>query len=301
MTSSRTNRVICDWLDLTYSPIDAPYPVLNRMLLDAGFFVESRDRVDFVYTHPAELQGVLKVGQYRGTYRVSISGAICRQLRALGIWEDLLFELGQVPHRVTRLDAAMDLPVDGAAMIAHLRSTYPEGSVNLRRKAVKTTCILEVRPDGRESGTWYAGRRSKARVTARVYDKALEALSKRGEVMPPTTRVEVTASGGDSGATLRDAMLPDALFWHIAAPAILKAPEGAPMWKPNTEMGWTPPPPRDFNAAEMLKRRVESLAILDALAVVADELGSNGRAYLVSLIAKRLEAHRASGDAEEAA
>lgn len=301
MNAPRTNIVICDWLDLTYSPLDAPYPVLNRFLLDSGFFVESRDRVDFVYTHPQELNGVLKVGQYRGTYRVSISGAICRHLRLLGIWEELLFELGQVPHRVTRLDAAMDLPVDGALMIAHLRKTYPDGYVNLRRKSIKTTCILEVRPDGLESGTWYAGRRSKARVTARVYDKALEALSKRREYMPPTTRVEVTASGGDSGATLRDAMLPDALFWHIAAPAILKAPEGAPVWKPNTEMGWVPPPPRNFNAADLLKRRVESLAMLDALASVADELGPNGRAYLASLIAKRLESSGRSDASEEVA
>ena len=295
MTSlPRTNRVICDYLDVTYSPADVPYPAVNRLLLDAGFFVESYDRVKFVYTHPAELAGTLVVGPTRGRMRISTSGAICRLLRSLGLWEQYLFELGQSPHNVTRLDAALDLAMDGADLVAAMRKRHPGGSVNLRRKSVKTTVMLAVRDDGRETGTWYAGQGSKARLTARVYDKAWEALCKRGEVIPPTARVEVTARSREVGVTLRDAMLPDALFWHIAAPAILTAPEDAPMFVPNTEPSCTAPPPRDFDPADLLRRRVESLAMLDALALVADEMGPNGREYLLSLFRKRLESPVAS-------
>ena len=282
-----THPIICDFLDVTYSPSEAPWPSINRILLDAGFDAESSDRSSFTYRLG---RAVVKFGPSRGSLRASFSGAACAALREQGTWPDVLSELSSVPHRVTRVDAALDLAIDGADMVDLMRQRYPSGQVNLSRKAVATSVVLAIRPsDGRETGTWYAGRHTKARFTARVYDKAWEALQKRGESLPPRTRVEVTASGGDSGATLRDAAEPAALFWHLASPAILDAPEGAPVWTPNRDLGWVAPA-KPFDPAALLKRRVESLAMLDALALVADELGPHGRDYLLSLLEKRLQA-----------
>lgn len=288
MTSSRSDLpIFCDWLDVTFSPDCAPFPSVNRLLLDAGFDAETSDRVSYTYRHG---RAVVVFGSTRGTMRVSVSGSACALLRSIGRWDDLLSELSSVPHRVTRVDAALDLPMDGADLVDLMRRRFADGSVNLTRKAVTTSTFLAVRPsDGRETGTWYAGRRSRARFTARVYDKAWEALEKRGEKMPPTARVEVTAAGGDSGATLRDAALPAGLFWHIAAPSLLDAPEGTPVWNPNQDLGWVAPT-REFDPAALLRRRVESLGMLDALAAVADELGPEGRNYLLSLIEERLRA-----------
>lgn len=288
MTSCRSELpIFCDWLDVTYSPDDAPYPAVNRLLLGAGFDVESHDRVTFTYRHPST-RGVLVFGPSRRSMRVSASGTVCALLRALGLWQDFLFELSTSPHRVTRVDAALDLPMDGADLVAHMRTRHSTGQVNLTRKAIRTSTFLAVRPDdGRETGTWYAGHRQQARFTARVYDKAWEALEKRGELLPPTARVEVTAKGGDSGATLRDAANPAALFWQIASPAILEAPEGVPVWTPNSDLGWVAPQ-RDFDAAAVLQRRVDSFAMLDALATLADDLGPEGRPYLLQLIEARL-------------
>lgn len=287
MTSSARSElpVFCDWLDVTFSPDCAPFPSVNRLLLDAGFDAESIDRVSYTYRNG---RAVVMFGPTRGTMRVSVSGSACALLRSIGRWDDLLSELSSVPHRVTRVDAAIDLPMDGADLVDLMRRRYSSGSVNLTRKAVSTSTFLAVRPsDGRETGTWYAGRRSRARFTARVYDKAWEALQKRGELMPPTARIEVTAGGGDSGATLRDAALPAAMFWHIAAPSLLDAPEGTPVWTPNQDLGWVAPT-RTFDAASVLRRRVESFAMLDALALLADDLGPEGRNYLLSLIEDRL-------------
>ncbi|MNG06507.1 hypothetical protein D3C84_897530 [compost metagenome] len=109
-------------------------------------------------------------------------------------------------------------------------------------------------------------------------------LTKFGALLPPTARVEITIR---EGATLRDAAEPTACFWHYAAPAILKAPEDAPMWTHDTENGWTAPK-RDFDPAALLKRRVEACAELDALLDVADLLGPSGRAYLASLLERRV-------------
>lgn len=282
-----TPPIICDWLDVTYSPDCAPWPTINRILLDAGFDAESSDQTSFSYRLG---RGFVKFGPSRGSLRASFSGAACAALRDHGTWDDLLSELSSVPHRVTRVDAALDLSIDGADMVDLMRQRYPSGQVNLSRKAIATSVVLAVRPsDGRETGTWYAGRHQKARFTARVYDKAWQLLQKFGEVIPPRTRVEVTASGGDSGATLRDAAEPAALFWRLASPALLDAPEGCPVWTPNRDLGWVAPA-KTFDPAALLKRRVESCALLDALALLADDLGPSGRDYLLTLLEKRVHA-----------
>ena len=173
-----TPPIICDWLDVTFSPSEAPWPSVNRLLLDAGFDAESADRSTFVYRLG---RATVMFGPSRGALRASFSGSACAALRDHGTWSDLLSELSSVPHRVTRVDAALDLSIDGADLVDLMRKRYASGAVNLGRKAVQTSVVLSVRPDGRETGTWYAGRLTKARYTARVYDKAWEALQKRGD------------------------------------------------------------------------------------------------------------------------
>lgn len=285
MTFSRSFEAFCDWLDVTYSPIDCPYPELRLLLLGAGFEV-SRDSGGSTVFLPAKGRGVAKVTHSSKYAKVSLSGGVVAALRDLGLWDEVLSILGTSPHKVTRLDAALDLPVDAADFIAALRSRYPEGSVSLGRKSLPVTVMLAVRSDGRESGTYYVGHRTAARQTCRVYDKSLEMLDKYGQVIPTTTRVEVTARK-DSGATLRDAAIPSALFWHIAAPAILQRPEDIPVWVPNTEMTYTAPT-RPFVPADVLRRRVECSAELEALLAVADGMGPAGRDFLLSLLRRRV-------------
>ena len=189
----------CDWLDVTFAPDNWPYPELNLLFLGAGFVV----RREITGAQPTFLRVVLvpsNSSRRRSTLR-SLSGSPAVALRDLGLWGEVLSILSSSPHKVTRLDAAIDLPTDAAPFIAHLRRKYPAGMVNLGRKALPVKVMLEVRPDGLESGTYYIGHRTSARRTCRVYDKALEMLAKRGCQLP-------YYSGGshrqkDAGATLR--------------------------------------------------------------------------------------------------
>jgi hypothetical protein len=301
MTSSRASElpVICDWLDATYAPTECPYPELNLLLLDAGFEVARDTGGSRCYMPPAGARGMIRIEHRQRFARISLSGGACSALRSLGLWEQVLMILGSSPHKVTRVDAALDLPLDAADVIRALCARYPEGKVNLSRKALPVTRMTQTRDDGQESGSYYVGRMTKARFTARVYDKSLEALSKRGEQLPTTTRFEVTACK-DSGATLRDAALPAALFWHIAAPAFLTRPEGVPMWVPNDDQGWTAPK-RAFDPAETLRRRVEGSAELEAFLDVADSMGASGRQYLLHLISRKLRELDDSQESPEAA
>lgn len=282
-------RIFCDYLDVTFRPDDCPAPALVRLLLGLDFAVTRDTGGSALYIPPKPHRGAIKI-DHRATFaRVSASGGACAYLRESSAWDDYLFILADSPHKVTRLDAAMDLPMDGADMLDVLRSRYPTGSAALTRKALKMDYITSVRPDGRYTGTVSFGYGSSARFRAIVYDKAWEALNKRGESLPPTTRFEVTARK-DSGATLRDASMPTALFWHIASPALLQAPsEGVPVWEPNTDYLYTTTP-RSFDPAETLRRRVEFSAELEALALLSDSLGPEGREYLKSIICKRVDA-----------
>lgn len=278
--------IFCDWLDVTFAPNDCPYPELNRLFLGLGFAVlDTGDRNKHVYRAPSPGWGVVEVRQAGRWDRVSISGGVCGYLRSTSQWLPVLSMLSDQPHKVTRLDAAMDIAMDGADLVERMHRLYP-ASVNLGRKALKTSVFLAGREDGRQTGTWYAGHRSKARLTARVYDKAWERLCNVGAEVPPCGRVEITARK-DYGATLRDAAEPAALFWEGASPAILQAPENVPMRNSDMALGWTSTPAA-FDSSELLRRRVENLAEIDALAMVADDMGPYGRQYLLGLLRKRL-------------
>lgn len=298
MTSSPSDLpIFCDWLDVTYSPECAPFPTVNRLLLAAGFDAETHDHDSYKYRHPHQTSAVVTFGRSRQAIRASFSGIACAVFRGLGLWQELLSELSSVPHSVTRVDAALDLPMDGADLVDRMRRRYPGGTANLTRKAMPTSTVLSVRPeDGRETGTWYVGQHKRARYTARVYDKAWESLQKRGVLMPPTARIEVTARGADAGATLRDAAEPAGLFWHLASPAILDAPEGTAVWTPNRDLGWDAPK-RDFDPGALLRRRIEAMAQLDALAALADEMGPGGRAYMLGLIEARVRGSQGPSEA----
>lgn len=286
MTSSANSPlVLTDCLDVTFSPKDCPYPDVNSLLLDTGFKPIRSDRGDgALYTAPGD-RGTVKIDQRSRFARVSCSGASCHHLRKSNAWMDYLSILSTAPHTVTRLDAALDLSIDGADLVDSMRRMHASGSVSLGRKAIRTSVILAVRDDGRESGTWYAGYGSKAKATAKVYDKALQMLQRFGEVIPPRGRVEVTAWKG-FGATLRDAALPEAIFWHIASPALLQAPEGVPMWQPDTDGGWTAER-RELVPAQVLRSRVESSAELDALIALAETF-EGGLPYLRHLLNQRI-------------
>lgn len=299
MTSSASSspQVIVDALDVTFSPADFPYPGINALLLATGFKPISAPAGGTpLYRTPCG-RGTVKIDQRARFARVSCSGAACHHLRMSQAWLEYLSILSESPHCVTRLDAALDLALDGADLIDSMRTLHKAGSVSLGRKAIQTSVILSVREDGRESGTWYAGYGSSAKATAKVYDKALQMLQRFGEVIPPRGRVEVTAWKG-YGATLRDAALPEAIFWHIASPALLQAPEGTPVWKPDTDGGWQIER-RELVPAQVLRDRIENSGELDAFIELASSF-QGGLEYLRHLLNQRVSAAASEGASKSA-
>lgn len=285
-SASSTSGVFCDWLDVTYSPTDFPYRELTRFLNDA----DGRCSFSDSSSESWELgDGVLKLEQRARFARVSASGSVLSYLRAKSLFHNYLWLLADSPHRVTRCDVALDLPIDGAKVVRSLRRRYPQ-ECKLTRKPQRTKSILQARAsDGVQTGTFYIGHRGKGKVTARVYDKAHEAFENRKQDLPPTTRFEITV-GKDMYPSLKDAGSPEAMFWHFAAPSLLKRPSGVPEWVPCEVANWTMPQTL-IAPAEVLKRRVENSADLSALLVLAEQVGPGGYDYLLTLLDKRVKSH----------
>lgn len=287
MTCSQS-RVFCDWLTVSFRPDDSPLPDVCLWLDHQCCPVRFSDDRSSLYDVGG---GTLRITFGKGFHSFSVSGVGLMYLRNMGLYSDYLSVLASCPHNVTRLDAACDYPIDGPVFLRRLEGQYPADLIKLQRKAIRVTRLYSSRlSDGQLTGTWYAGHKSSARVTARVYDKQAEALDNRGESLPPTTRVEFTFSK-DHGCTLRDAYMPYSLYHQYASPSIVPVPSDAEPWVAHGE-GWdsvarVPPLP-----IELFKRRVELSPEIARLVVLAASYGAEGDAVLLRAFQTGIARHR---------
>ena len=236
--------------------------------------------------------GTIKVITTHRYHKVSVSGGVLDVLRSEGDLEAFLFVLSEVPHAVTRLDAAQDFEVDGPDALRHLESLYPADRVNLSRKAMKVQRVYSAREsDSRQTGTWYVGHRSKAKTTARVYDKSQEVLDKTGLVLGKrVTRIEITVKKA-VGPSLRDAADPERLFYHVASPALLPRPAHVGYWEPADGFAWALGEFDNDLTLDLFRSRVEYSPDLDRLARLASGFGANGVDMACRVFRERLLAY----------
>lgn len=280
------SEVFCDWLDVTCSP-ETSFLATLRQFCDVHAWpiaYADNERVMIVVG-----DGKLVLDIKDRYHRASASGSVLSLLRTTGLLESYLALLGAVPHRVTRLDAAVDVGVDAPVVLRSLEARYPMDRVSLSRKASTVTRMYSAREsDGRLTGTWYVGHRSSARVTARVYDKQAETLHRTGLDSPPLTRYELTFKK-DLGCTLRDALMPASLFYQYASGSLLAPPAPVPEWVPNTDADWTAVPVDIKLDYELFCRRVELSPEIERLAALAATFGPNGRPALIRAFTRGID------------
>jgi hypothetical protein len=277
----------CDWLNVTCDPDNSFVPAMLEFLdfisCPVAYADDEKILIDVGF-------GKVKItmGQKSRFHSVSASGSVLSHLRSSNLFSDYLSVLASVPHKVTRLDAAIDLSVDAPLYLRMLERQYPDDRVKFTRKTVKVTRLYSAREsDGKQSGSWYAGNYGKARLTARVYDKQLEALDNRGESLPPTTRIELTFAK-DFGCTLKDASMPASLFFTHCKP-VLDTETNHVVWESYAE-AWEGTPldvPLDW---QIYQRRLQNSPEIAALIVLAAKLGPTGKDMLMRNFEKHLDA-----------
>ncbi len=282
-------RPFADWLDVTCSP-DCSF--LDRV----DDFCDSR-LVPVVFRNDdcssrRYGEGSLKCEHRQRFHRVSLSGAVLSQMRSDGDLEPFLGILSEVPHSITRLDVAQDFNIDGPKALRHLEKRHPTDKVNLSRKAMAVTRVYSARESDRKlTGSWYVGRWSKAKTSARVYDKSQEVLDKHGLLLEQaTTRIEITVRKA-VGASLRDAADPERLFYHVASPSILPRPGSVGTWEPLDGYSWSLDPVDTEMTLDLFRKRLEFSPDMDRLAALASRFGPTGVDMACRVFRERLTSH----------
>jgi len=281
-----------DWLDVTYHPADVPLEELKKLLIAYDFVphpltaegLECYQHIDQTTLTPSK--GMLQISCKQKAYRISASGGVLATLRRLGGFNQYLTVLASSPYRVTRLDAALDVNAYAPSVIAALDLKYPQQVTLARQRPLKTSVYLSRRPDGARSGTWYAGQRTQARVTARVYDKTYELLLKSGLSIPDEyVRYEFTFKKGM--ANLNDAYDPASIFYAHSS-AVVTPPHDTPAWTQSDVPSWVSDPVNVLYHEAML-RRVQSSLDLRVMQEIADHMGPEGRPTLIHGLCKMLD------------
>lgn len=285
--------VICDFLSVTV-PRERWSEVREGIVgpLDAvGASVDYDEGEDGALWRVGD--GTVKAKRYGPVVSLGASGAVLAGLRALGAFGAYLSAIGAVPHKVTRLDAAHDVSEDTPPVLDRLvAKAASDAGLSLTRKRVLSrhvTRLVARREDGQDTGTCYIGSRN-AEVRAAIYDKREERLGRGLADVGPLTRYELRLKSG-VGATLHDAMDPEALFWHYMSPGVLDRPEGVREWVSNAEgfaVEWGDKP----LPAALLVRRVQASADIADVVARARGLGPRGFDFLVGELRKL---HDASG------
>jgi hypothetical protein len=224
--------------------------------------------------------GTIKIYETKQVGVVSLSGASLAHLRLRGLFGEYLAAVGQEPHKITCLHPAFDQRVDAPPRIQSLYARAKRGLVSLSRKALDPRQGLDawLKPgvvDGRQTGTVYLGGKS-AHVRAAVYDKRDERIRAGCPDPGPMLRHELRLKGhAAAGCTLRDAFDPTAVFWHYAAPDLLRRPQGVADWAP-LAAGYELPPMRVYDPQERLQRIVDNSLDLARLFELATALGPRG-------------------------
>jgi len=284
------NVVFCDWLDVTYSPDENVIPELSQFLLSHDFVLDKKSSSDdkLIY-RPLMVKefGAIKIDITFRFVRISTSGAVLSFLRYHNLIPSYLYLLGQLPHRVTRLDLSLDIDKDFPPILQGLRRHYSDGMVSFSRKKQTSRTYLVTRDDGQESGTYYIGT-TKSKISSRIYDKQLEYFEKRHYHIPTCTRYELVFKGG---VTLKDAANGVPLFWKHSSVVLLNymKPKNVPTWIDGSKYsGWTseiePNPPY-----VRLERILEDDSLLEAMELISSLL-PNGRRILDGMISKKLDA-----------
>lgn len=278
---------VADFLNVTV-PTEHADSVLAEILPLFSLLGLSGERFGKVLCHRTEEGGTFRFEDKDRFWMFGASGSALATLRAAELFPSYLGAFASVPHRVTRLDVAMDTGAPAHHVIKPLYDrAHSTDGIRLTRKRVRPSTakwITSRDPEGNDSGTLYLGGRT-AEVRAKVYDKRLEQFEKRGTLLPHFwTRYEVTVTG-KAGASLRDAHSPTALFWHYMHDVMgCDRPSEVPEWIP-CDGGYNLPAKVSLLPAELLMRRLERSAEVEQWVALADQLGPHGRAWLVKQFA----------------
>lgn len=236
-------------------------------------------------------RGSVKIKQRHGYALVGLSGNAIEVLSSKHQFESLLWVFAAQPHRVTSMDIAHDVAVPSRPVLNSLwRRARGAKGIRLSKKRVLPKNVnrhmVHCLYDDGSTGTIYLGRRT-SEVHCKVYDKRNEIYDRTGsDIGNDLVRYELTVTS-KMGISLKDVQQPESLFWNFMS-EVLPPPNVAPSPWVAGGQGFVMPERFKVMPAEKLKTIVSGSPELDRWLKYADEVGPNGREFLVGLLTRRI-------------
>jgi hypothetical protein len=287
---SLRSDVFCDYLNVSMPTDD-----------HERFMLEFTPLLDEIGCVPGPVPGLYCLSGHTGAFKLTrrqgvvvhtFTGGLLQVLRDYGQFLPVLAIISHYPHRVTSADFTLDEYVSAPPRIAEAYSYGVSGQLRFTQKAIAPGAIRQLLSPtvyddaGYPTGTVYIGVRGRHEVFSKLYDKRQQIKQSTGRDIPDTLRHELTVTS-KMGITLRDVAEPYKCFAHFY-PEKLLAMDRSQKWEGNGE-GFELNKRPDKLPAQILKKRVEDSPELDSLLRIADKIGSEGRNYLLSLLAKKLK------------
>jgi Replication initiation factor. len=281
----------CDYLGLTFPRAevgDAAPPIVETILLllaELGCQLTS--------------EGVYELGAYSGkvyskrrgaVWMFSISGAAMRSIREAGLLKEMVMLIHDVPHRVTRLDASCDYATDAPQFLAGLHRRLRKGSIVMGKKVVRDsdmTAYICKNERGYRTGTIYLGS-PKAEVRGCIYDKQFERVSKGFSDPGEMLRIEIRLRS-QVGCSVFDAVSPERLYYHYAAPDLCELPESVRPWEANGQGFEVQHNEAQFTPYARLKSLIGESAVIDQMFRLARMDGAGGLQSVFGLLQRRFD------------
>jgi hypothetical protein len=278
----------CDYLTIT-TPKDNDKSLLNDVMpiLDAlGCYEDGENQ----FYEPLG-KGLFKI-YTRGNVDVyNASGAFLGALRSKGLFNDLLMQIANYPHKVTRLDATVDFRLDAPEYLEEIYQRGSTGLINLTRKSVNTDHVTRLSGKNREgidTGTVFLGSKEKSEVYAVCYDKRQETLFRDRQDPGLMLRIEIRIKG--QGATLRDVSKPHDIFYNYACKSLVEPPEKFTGWVGYGEGFELETSKDNFTVWERLWSKFSNSRDIEKIVTLAlDEYGSDALEELTKLLRKRID------------
>lgn len=271
-----------DWLSISFASSHSPFFDLDILFKQLGV-VQHNDlprRSIYKFLDGGSAHCMLE----KDFHSFSFSGSCLESIRRLDLSNDLLSALMLYPSNITRLDIAYDMPVSFPTYYKNLQALYPKGSVEVLGKIRKSQVILSNCPRTNQmTGTYYfQDKNYKGHTKIKVYDKSNEVHSRTGDVIRPTTRIELTLN---RSVGLKDFVSPSSAFWHHLPDNLVKTPENVPQFVKTPRLVLTDSSSSELTAFQKFDILIEHSAYL---AFIKDNMVgkplADKRAFRLSLL-----------------
>ena len=292
MNETNVIKPVCDYVNITFPPDIFPqvedliYEHLSQISAMPNGNVSS---VTKDYQTP--FGGNIRLKSARLWGMLSVSGGALTCLRNNGLLASFFAAATSLPHRISTLHVAYDVPLDSAPILKRLAARAKRGSVYFGKQAVKPSKVSQILRQSIyephvDTGTVYLGNAGPT-VMLRVYDKRNERLDRGHGDIGPTTRYEFVF-GRHVECSVADILNPLPIFFHHATVAKLSivldqiGDSKTPLWTATGEGYPTVPTDQTTPYQKLLK--IKDSPEFAYMIKIADSIGPHGRDLLTTQI-----------------